>query len=98
MTAPTRRRIVTILSVTVLAVVLGGVLIGFTNRQHIQDVIAAAQFKPSSELQDIMEQIELTDYADTVFRATAPTLESSTIFAKQCAQVIHSDNDKSGGR
>lgn len=41
-----------------------------------------------------MNQIELTDYADTVFRASAPTLESSKVFAKQCAQVIHSDNDQ----
>lgn len=88
-----RKRAVRVISATlVLALFVAGWL-AYTNRQILQDIYAAAQFSPPSDLQLVMDRVEFSTEGDRIFRASTPTLESSQAFSSQCADVIHSESD-----
>jgi len=80
-------------AVLTVAIVAAGVL-AYVNRQYLQDVYAASQFTPDEELQGVMDRIALSDRGERIFRASAPTLESSQQFSVQCAAVIHRESDQ----
>ncbi|GAA3585176.1 hypothetical protein GCM10022198_05580 [Klugiella xanthotipulae] len=66
-------------------------ILGFTNRQLISDQISIWGFTPSPSVTQVQERMQLTDRGDFVFLASNPTLESSSLFNDQCAQVDHSE-------
>ena len=71
-----------------------GVAGAWLNRQSIQDTLDAARFEPGPELTQVIDQLRLTPGADTVFRATHPTLEATQAFSEQCSAVIHRESDQ----
>lgn len=89
-----RARVIGIASVILAALLVSGAGIAYANRQHIQDLIAANQFTPTSDLQNVMDRVKFTGTADTIFRASQPTLDATQGFTEQCAEVIHRESDQ----
>ena len=67
-----------------LAVLVACILIPKVNWRYIGDWFDARDYAPSAEVDAIRANLGLTDYADTVFRATAPVLEDNASFNAHC--------------
>ena len=67
-----------------LAVLVACILIPKVNWRYIGDWFDARNYAPSAEVDAIRTNLGLTDYADTVFRATAPVLEDNASFNAHC--------------
>jgi hypothetical protein len=89
-----RAKFIGIISLTLAAVLLTGAGIAYANRQHIQDLVAASQYTPTNDMQAVMDRVAFTGSADTIFRASNPTLDATQGFNRQCAKVIHRESDQ----
>ena len=67
-----------------LAVLVACILIPKVNWRYLGDWFDARDYAPSAEVDAIRARLGLTDYADTVFRATAPVLEDNASFNAHC--------------
>lgn len=90
----TRARLLSIISVGVFAALVAVAGIAFANRQYIQDVVAASQYEPSTDMQRVIERVAFTDAGSIMFRASKPTLDATQGFNEQCAAVIHRESDQ----
>lgn len=90
----TRARLLSIIGVGAIAALVVGAGIAYANRQYIQDVIAASQYDPSTEMQRVIDRVVFTDAGSIMFRASKPTLDSTQGFNTQCAAVIHRESDQ----
>jgi hypothetical protein len=89
-----RKRITSLVIIALAALLVTTGTLAYVNRQYLQDLYAASQFTPDNELQQVIERIELSDAGDIIFRASAPTLESTQQFSTQCAAVMHRESDQ----
>ena len=67
-----------------LAVLVACLMIPKINWRYIGDWFDAQGYTPSAEVDAIRGSLGLSDYADTIFRATAPVLEDNAAFNAHC--------------
>ena len=67
-----------------IAVIIVGGLITYLNRVAITDTIMAIGYTPSTEIQSIMADIELTDTGARIVRASRPEIQGATSFNQNC--------------
>lgn len=70
--------------IAALAVLVACVMIPRINWRYIGDWFDARGYEPSSEMAAIESRLGLTDYASTIFAATAPVLEDNANFNQHC--------------
>ena len=68
------------LSVFLIAVFI----FAFLNYVAIKDYFVGLSFKPTAEMSEIKEKLELTDRGSLIFNASFPTLESKDDFNRDC--------------
>jgi len=73
-------------------IIAAAAVIGLMNRQLIGDHIRVASFEPSDRIEQILDDLKLTERGKTIFLASRPTVDGSQYFNKQCADVEHSED------
>lgn len=93
MTLPRPRFFAWVAGFIALTLAAAGVFV-VTNRQHLEDLYAASQYSASPAMQEVIDRVGFTSDAETIFRASTPSLEAATTFSAQCAAVIHQESDQ----
>lgn len=86
------KRLLGLAGVLVVILVGASALLISTYRQAIADFVSAAQYAPTDEMVRVLSQVAPTPQAETVFKATHPTLDAAESFNTSCADVMHSEN------
>lgn len=89
-----RKRLLGLSGVFVIVLIGAAALLATTYRQSIADYVSAAQYTPSLEMERVLTQVDPTQAAETVFKATHPTLDAAESFNTSCADVVHSENSQ----
>lgn len=71
-------------SLVFLLLIIGGGAWVFLNRQPIIDYAVASQYKPSSAVIKLEDQIQFTPKGDALFRAVQPEVDNSDNFNQHC--------------
>lgn len=87
------RRIVgkTLWVIVVVGLIAGGVL-GYWNRQMVQDHFAANDFKPDIRVQQVVTDLDLTVEGERVMLATHPTIDGRQNFNQKCSRSNHTNS------
>lgn len=75
----------------VACLVVVAIALGFFFKQDLGDMYRAAMFKPSPEVAEIAQRMDLTRTGERIFNATHPTLESSQRFTELCSAAGHAE-------
>jgi hypothetical protein len=73
--------------VVVLALLVGGSVWAFGNRQFIADQIAVWSFDPSDTLVSYEQRSTMTDHASFLFRASKPAIDGTDNFGSVCGSA-----------
>lgn len=86
-----RGRTKRILGFLLFLALLGLLVFGVTHRQEIRDHFSALGFEANPRVQQVVDDLRLTEAGERIFLATHPTIDGSTHFNEQCAGVEHSE-------
>lgn len=76
---------------SVFLAVVGLIVAGMMLRQEISDHVAGINYEMTPRVNELAEDLELTDAGRRIFIATHPTIDGSQHFNDQCAGVDHSE-------
>lgn len=83
------RIVVRVFWTIVVLALLAAVSFAYVNRQTFQDHFAAQEFQPSSRVERIASDLNLTDSGKRIFYATHPTIEGRETFSDRCERTDH---------
>lgn len=93
MTDKSKRRRFRVTIPIIVAILIASSLAVYLNRQFVSDALAASQYTATPQMQVIIDRVGFTSRGEMVYRATHPSLSTSTQFNELCSGVEHSESD-----
>lgn len=89
---PNQKRSRSLFGLLLLVAVAATLVALLFNRQYFIDTIVASQYKPSAEMNEIRDKLDLTDEGKRLFDASQPVIEEASAFNKNCNQHVETNN------
>ncbi|WP_245907322.1 hypothetical protein [Leucobacter massiliensis] len=80
-----------LLAASVVLVLAAAVIVAVMHRQEIRDHFSGLGYEPTPRVEQLREDLSLTDAGDRIFLATRPTVDAGTEFNDRCAGVDHAE-------